>query len=485
MLGHEGEAGVAASIGQVRPFAVMLVVAGVGGVDGVVPEEAGQEVVDVISKTHLHIVPWDRRSTCCVASLILRPMTVGEPFLLGVNYWPRHKAMWMWADFDRGEIREELAMIRDIGLRHIRIFLLWESFQPRPDSISTTALGHLRTVADLAAETGLGLQPTFFTGHMSGPNWAPDWLLDPSHPLEPGDRQVVSLTRPRAAAFDIFNPYTEPFVLEAERLQLRAVVRELGDHPGVWAWSLGNEPDLFAQPRTATDGRAWMREMVATIRDVDPKRPVLIGLHNASVHGDVGLRIDDAAAETDISVMHGYSIYDSLARTPLDPELVPFMASLAATLAGRPVLFEEFGVNTQLPDGPSHWEELATWDGGIRQAYFASQDDAATYYRGVLDGLHRSGSLGAFAWCFGDYAEHLWDRPPCDLQAHERFFGLYRADGTLKPMGEELRRFAATSPTVREAERIVELSVSADAYYADPEQYLPALYRSFVGEDPE
>lgn len=410
-------------------------------------------------------------------------MTVGDPFLLGVNYWPRAKAMWMWAEFDRGEVREELAMIRDLGLQHVRIFLLWESFQPRPDAVSSAALGHLRTVADLAAEAGLRLQPTFFTGHMSGPNWAPDWLLDPHHPLLPGDRQVVSLGRPVAAPFDIHNPYTEGFVLEAERLLLRTVTRELRDHPGIWAWSLGNEPDLFAQPPTAADGRRWMYEMVGTIKDQDPEHPVLIGLHAASVHADVGLRIDDAAAETDLSVMHGYSIYDGLARTPLDPQLVPFMASLSATLAGRPVLFEEFGVNTQLPDGPSHWEELPLWDGGTRRAYFASQADAAAHYRDVLDGLHRSGSLGAFAWCFGDYATHLWDRPPCDLQAHERFFGLYRADGKLKPLGEELRRIAATAPTVQEPERAITLSRSPDAYYEDPERHLPDLYRSYVGDD--
>lgn len=242
---------------------------------------------------------------------------MNQPFLLGVNYWPRAKAMWVWSDFDGGEVREELAMIGDIGLRYVRVFLLWESFQPSPESVSTTALGHLRTVADLAAERGLRLQPIFFTGHMSGPNWAPDWLFDPSHPLEPGDPQVVSLDRPAtSAAYDIFNPYTEGFVLEAERLQLRTVVRELRDHPGIWAWSLGNEPDLFAQPPSAAEGRAWMHEMAATIREIDPEHPVVIGLHNESVHGDVGLRIDDAAAETDLSLMHGYSIYDSLARTP-------------------------------------------------------------------------------------------------------------------------------------------------------------------------
>jgi endo-1,4-beta-mannosidase len=406
--------------------------------------------------------------------------SVGDPFLLGVNYWPRAKAMEWWARYDRGEVREEFAMICELGLTHVRIFLLWESFQPAPDRVDATALARLRDVADAAADAGLRLEPTFFTGHMSGPNWAPDWLLDRANPLRPGDRQVVGLRRPRGTAHDIHNPYVEPFVLDAERLQLSTVCAALRDHPAVWAWSLGNEPDLFARPPTAADGRAWMREMASVIREVDPDRPVLIGLHGASLHADVGLRIDHAAAETDLSVMHGYSIYGPLARSPLDPELVPFTAALTAALAGRPVLYEELGVNTQLPDAESHWEELPSWDGGTRRAHFASEDDAAAYYRAVLDGLHRAGCLGAFAWCFGDYAEALWDRPPCDLQPHERFFGLYRADGTLKPMGRIVRDFARSAPTVREPDRRIELPMSADAFYADPERHLPALYASWT-----
>jgi endo-1,4-beta-mannosidase len=406
----------------------------------------------------------------------------GDAFLLGVNYWPRAKAMTWWADFDPGEVREEFAMIRDLGLTYVRIFLLWESFQPRPDVVDRGAVANLRTVADVAGETGLRLEPTFFTGHMSGPNWAPDWLLDPRRQLRPGDRQVVSLGRPHGSASDIHNPYVEPFVLDAERLQLRTICAELRDHPAIWAWSLGNEPDLFARPPTSAVGHAWMHEMVATIREVDPEHPVLIGLHGASVHADVGLRIDHAAAETDISVMHGYSIYDRLARTPLDPDLVPFTAALTAALAGRPILFEEFGVNTQLPDGPSHWEELELWDGGMRQAYFASETDAAAYYTGVLERLHALGCIGAFAWCFGNYAEHLWDRPPCDLQKHERFFGLYRADGSLKPMGAVVRDFAASAPTIREPAVRLDPRMSADAFYADPERHLPGLYAAYVEE---
>ena len=122
-------------------------------------------------------------------------MPIGDPFLLGINYWPRRKAMYWWADFDAGEVRDEFAMIRDLGLSHVRFFLLWESFQPTPDRVSASALRDLRTVCDIAGEIGLNLQPTFFTGHMSGPNWAPDWLVDPNTPRRNDERQLVSLNR--------------------------------------------------------------------------------------------------------------------------------------------------------------------------------------------------------------------------------------------------------------------------------------------------
>ncbi len=50
-------------------------------------------------------------------------------------------------------------------------------FSRSPHSVSQEALDNLVKVADIAAENGLGLNVTFFTGHMSGPNWGPRWLL--------------------------------------------------------------------------------------------------------------------------------------------------------------------------------------------------------------------------------------------------------------------------------------------------------------------
>src|SRR4051812_18113961 len=226
------------------------------------------------------------------------PPAPGDPFLLGINYWPRRKAMYWWADFDAGEVREEFAMIREIGLAHVRFFLLWESFQPTPERVSASALRDLRTVCDIAGEVGLRLQPTFFTGHMSGPNWAPDWLLDPSTQRGEDERQLVSLGRHTGSPHTIHNVYTTPFVIEAADLLLRTVCGELKDHPAVWGYSLGNEPSLFSKPPTPQVGRAWVRDRVRTIHAADPDRFALIGLHSDEIDERFALRVDDMAAET-------------------------------------------------------------------------------------------------------------------------------------------------------------------------------------------
>ena len=48
-------------------------------------------------------------------------------------------------------------------------FCCRDDFQPEPAGVSKTALKNFVKVADIAFENDLGLDVTFFTGHMSGP----------------------------------------------------------------------------------------------------------------------------------------------------------------------------------------------------------------------------------------------------------------------------------------------------------------------------
>ena len=284
-----------------------------------------------------------------------------ERFTLGVNYWPRRKAMRFWADFDRAEVREEFSVIAELGLHVVRIFLLWDDWQPAPDRVSTARLNDLVAVADIADELGLGLDVTFFTGHMSGPNWAPGWLVGGDD--RPGGRLVVTSHRYIDGGYR--NPYIDATALAAQRLQLGEVVRVMADHPAIWMWNLGNEPDLFGRPPDHRAGRTWVSEMVELVRRHDDRHPVTCGLHAESLIADVGFRPGEVFGEVDVAVMHAYPQYVDWGREPLDPAVVPFACALTSTLAGRPVLMEEFGGCTAEPGASSFWWE---WDLDGRRA---------------------------------------------------------------------------------------------------------------------
>ncbi len=402
-------------------------------------------------------------------------LAVGQPFPLGVNYWPRRKAMYWWGDFDRDEVAAEFDVIAGLGLRLVRIFLLWEDFQPAPDVVSTEALANLETVCDVAAERGLGLDVTFFTGHMSGPNWAPSWLLGGSEPVA-GGRQVVSGADRDAGSYR--NPYVDPVALDAAELQLRSVVGRLAGHPGVWAWNLGNEPDNFALPPSDEAGAAWARRMFAAVAELDPERHRTVGLHSPSLTTRNHLRADQVFAEADFAVMHAYPIYANFDGDPLDPDVVPFATALTAALSGRPTMMEEFGACTAPPGSETvSWQwttKLKSWD-----QVMLSEEVLAEHLAAVLPRLVEVGATGAMVWCYADYHESLWDRPPCDDQWHERHFGLVRPDGSLKPHAEVLHDFAASAPVISEPSARARITVDGAAYYADPSAALPGLYAAF------
>jgi endo-1,4-beta-mannosidase len=243
-------------------------------------------------------------------------------------------------------------------------------------------------------------------------------------------------------------------------------------------WNLGNEPDLFAWPEDHRAGRAWVRRMVQMIHAIDPRHPVTCGLHGASLHQDNGLRIDQVFAETDVAVMHSYPMYTPWARQPLDPDFVPFTCALTAALCGMPVLMEEFGGCTA---GPGEATYIMKWEahGRQREQFMASEEDLAEFLRLTLPKLQDSGATGAMVWCYADYAPELWDRPPCDHSQHERFFGLVRPDGSLKPHAQVIKDFAATRPEVKPIPDYAKMTVDPDQFYGNPDRLVETMSRLY------
>jgi len=99
-------------------------------------------------------------------------------FELGVNYWPRKSAMYMWREFDIGEVRDDMAHLAAIGFEVVRFFALTRDFLPAPQTVDTKNVARLVEVCRAAKDAGLKTMPTVIVINMSGRFWWPDWMID-------------------------------------------------------------------------------------------------------------------------------------------------------------------------------------------------------------------------------------------------------------------------------------------------------------------
>lgn len=215
------------------------------------------------------------------------------------------------------------------------------------------------------------------------------------------------------------------------------------------------------------------------------RAPITFGQHLPAIRSYNGFRFDAQANVNDVISMHAYSIYyDPVIDTePLNSDLVPLACLVAEGLSGCPVHCQEFGY-TSSPDGQvSAYRTLDLGDKTLPlRQYFADDHAGATYYQEVLEKLLGCGALGAFAWCFSDYDQRLWHLPPFNTHEHERFFGLTRADGSVKPSGEVMRAFARRLATTSLSTRTIPpLTLDAQAWYTQPEGRFDQLFQIWRG----
>ena len=213
--------------------------------------------------------------------------------------------------------------------------------------------------------------------------------------------------------------------------------------------------------------------MSTRIRSSDPKAAITIGLHMEDLIEDRRLGPQEAGPFCDFLCMHGYPIYADFVESPTDERLLPFLGLITCWLGGREVLFAEFGAPA-LRAGTL-----------LEQARFASpqstlldEDSAATFTRRALDALHRFGFLGAMLWCYGDYAETLWTDPPLDEATWERWFGLWRADGSPKPAVTEVTSFERIGRASAQ-QGFPWINIDRKEFYTRPYEHLCRLYLRF------
>jgi endo-1,4-beta-mannosidase len=322
--------------------------------------------------------------------------------------------------------------------------------------VSAERVAALVEVARIAADAGLRTIPTLITINMSGRMWWPAWL----------------------AGRDL---YADPLALRSQALLVDACARALANDRSIRAFDLSNEIDDALVPTGRHAAWLWARLLADRVRAAAPGVPIQIGAHMPSLETGDHMRLDDIAEVADEDCMHAYPLYSAIARSMVDPELVPFCSALTAELSGtgRKVIMQEFGMCTA-PKGESGRTITDDFLGRPRAQYLASEDEAAHYYEEVLARLVKYGAAGAYAWCYADYDPRLYDREPLRSAMRERSFGLVRADGTEKPACAVWRRVAAEKKSLGTPRRV--LDVTVDEYYAEPAAHLRRLYRRWVAE---
>lgn len=344
-------------------------------------------------------------------------------FFLGCNYWASRSGLWMWKKWDEQEIESDFRRLAEAGIHYLRVFPLWSDFQPLrmhrgyqttpreirlgedvlpfteagQAGVDETMLTRFGRLCDLAQECGIRLLVSLLNGWMSGRLFLPEMLQDR-------------------------NPLRDPLSVKWEIRYVRVMIRRFHTHPAILGWEPGNESNCMGPVGTPEEAYLWLSSIAMAIRTEDPVHPVFSGFSGPSADGV--WRSKDQGEFMDILTTHPYPLFTVHCDTDPLNRMKSALFSAARTdyvshLGGKAAFVEEFGVL-----GPM----------------VVSDEIAADYVRAALMTQLAHDCRGMMWWCAHDQT-HLASTPH-DWDAVERELGLFRRDGSKKPVMEEIMRFS-------------------------------------------
>lgn len=375
----------------------------------------------------------------------------------------------MWREFERSSIREDLSIIRDLGITCVGISLLWEDFQPHPKTVPSIMLDRLVNFLEMADDKSLTVIPTLFTGHVAGLNWLPPWMLMASEArahFQVFSQNKVRSNKPR-------NPYSDPEVMEKQIFCLRELLGAVAGHPALLAWNLGNEPYRWAVPPDEFSASLWLQAMTETLKENGDDVSVTLGLSVEDLSENRELTTSQVAEHLDYLGIRVNLQRIAWSESPLDAAVLPFAARISEWLARIPVMVNDLGLPT-IPTVQDSSSRIIRSEAGLP---LLSEDDVAEFADEALRHLRRFRMLGGFWKSYGDYHPSIWNWPPLDKNIPERFFGLLRHDGTPKPA---INAFKSDYNDLAEAEFSSDwLDMPVEDFHKNPESSLPRLYGRF------
>ena len=342
-------------------------------------------------------------------------------FFTGCNYWASHAGTNMWHDWRPDIIDSDLAKLEEADIRVMRMFPLWSDFQPLrmhraygsnereirlgEDPLPFTEAGRagvdeemadrFETFCDLAEKHHIRLIVGLITGWMSGRMHAPE-------------------------AFAGRGLITDPMVVRWQVRFVRYMVRRFKDHPAVYAWDLGNECNCL-QSVSRDEAFRWSTQIANAIRVEDDVHPIVSGMHSLLPNG--AWTPEDQGEALDILCTHPYPIFTPHCETDPINEMKTILHSTAET-----VMYASLG------NKPAFIEEAGTLGPMI-----ADEETAGAYVRAAIFSAWAHGLYGFIWWCANE--QSALTHTPYDWNSVERELGLFRIDGSKKPVLESMTAF--------------------------------------------
>ena len=328
------------------------------------------------------------------AEAAAKPSRRNPLYPVGVTLFPLDSEQQQWSDWYARDLEPDLRVIEDARFALVRVLVSWKVLEPQVGQYDKGALDRF---VELVREIKAHRQQAIVC-----------FFADDRH----AELTDVTWGKRRLAASD-------PYLIQREISLVGQVVSRLTGDSGVFAWQLLDE--AFATAFTsAAEFDAWTQQMRDAIRELDPRRPITLGVDPETLFRATGVDARSAVASCEFGVTHVTAAYRAYAAEgPITSGPATYLDTflLRAADRGKPVLMDAVGV-LSLENSPA--------------------EEAAAVRIALWSGLV-NGASGTMLRRYRDL--EVERREPYFIDPFETLVGVADNDGELKPSFAEVRSF--------------------------------------------
>lgn len=322
-------------------------------------------------------------------------------FPVGVSLYPLDAETQSAEDWYGRDVTDDLDALAKARCSLVRIFVSWRVLEPQVAQYSPEVLDRLRQIVSDIRERKMQAIVCFFADDRHSELTEVTW----------GTKR---------------DPRTDSYLIQRETALVNKVVGTLGPDAGVFAWQLGNEAFL-SHFESAESLEQWLAVLTEAIREVDPKRPIGLGVDAETLFAATGVDVRAAIEKCDFVVSHQTAAYHAYAAEgPATSGPSTYLDSFLLRLAhrDRPVLLDEIGP----------------------VALDLSAAEEAAVVRTALWGGFMNRAAGALVRRMRDMDTER--REPYFLDPFETLVGIADSKGITKPAFSELASFVKATARV-------------------------------------